>query len=304
MSLSSIAERLARYSPTGHPIARRARAGEVFPREIAAGTPAPDALAAAGASDRVVAFVRAATPSDLPAVLDSLASALGRADDRARGLRDAWLYPFSLAIAAGMLAGVVLTFIRPRLQAGVDAAHGPAVSPSLPLLPVVLAILTAVALLLWLAAALRSDSARAPFAEAKRRAQRAVVLAAADAASSGGVPLPASLRAAAVLVPAGEVSSASIEVAGALERGEPEALASAAVLFGAIGGAVFATAARAGAGTAVLGALARIAEDDAAAMAPFDVMQAELYSLLLAGLAVAAGGAAVISCYSGAFRLP
>ena len=303
LGFEQAADRLANYSPAGHALGRPRRAGETFAREIGAGKSAADALAAAGASDAVVAFFRATEPNDLPSVIDRIASALGRAEARERALRDAAVYPLALATSVAVLLVAMASFVRPRLDLAVAAAHGPAGAQTLPMMPLLMAIAVAAGFLVWMAAALYGRSPRAPFAEAKRRYQRSVILAAAAAAAACGVEISRALRAAASLVQEGTLAAAARELAEALGRDERGTIPSANELFGEVGGAVFVSATREGAGTGVLGALAGLAEAEATSMLPFDIVRAELLSLGLAGLAVGAAGVAFISCYSGVFRL-
>ncbi len=295
---AALGTRLRSLSRSGHPVG--AAHGERFASALLEGRPPHQALADAGVAPKVAGFVeRAATP-ELSLALDGLATALGRAERRARALAGmawyAWLVGAAAALALGVVQFAVVPAMEEVARAGKDA-----------LAPVNASHFGAVALagscilaLFALGFVLRSRLPLAPFARARLQQERALVLGAAVAAVRGGSDLLVALRAAAGLSAHAGLREATLALAASLEAGEAKG---GELLLGELGAALFAGAAGQGVGGPALVALAQGEEALAEGEWPTVLMKAELWAMGLGGLAVTGAGAALMLVYSGGLLL-
>lgn len=295
---AALGRRLVSLSRSGHPVG--AAHGERFASALLEGRPPHQALADAGVAPAVAGFVeRAATP-ELSLALDGLATALGRAERRARALAGMAWYAWLVAAAAALALGVVQFAVVPAMEelarggkdalAPVDAGQAGAVS---------LAALCILALFA-LGFVLRNRRPLAPFAGARLQQERALVLGAAVAAVRGGADLSVALRAAAGLSADAGLRGATLALAASLEAGEAKG---GKLLLGELGAGLFAGAAGQGVGAPTLFALAEYEEAAAEGEWSTVLMKAELWTMGLGGLAVVGAGAALMLIYSGGLLL-
>jgi hypothetical protein len=261
-------------------------------RALRAGRPAHEALSEAGAPGALVELFRAASPADLPAALEALAGPIERERERAARLRGAAVYPLLLAAAGIALSCLTLFGVLPGMSWVGDGASS---------WPAAIALAADVALLVALAALLRSPRPAFPFARSREQQERALVLSAAAVLSAQACTLPASLRAAAALASPGPLRDDAVALAGALERGEAQP---GGRLLGALGRGLFVSSAARGAGKASLAALAELHQSVADGELPRLLLRAQLLSLGLGGAAVLLAGLGFITAYSSAMGVP
>lgn len=284
--------RVARWRRAEHPATLPAPAATA----LKDGADAPEALAAAGAHPGLIAIVRAARPADMDAFLETLASTLGRAEERRRALHGAAAYPGLLALSGALLAIVLLLLVRPA--AGLIAGAETGTYVPVPIAPSLAAAVVSIVALAYISLALRTDSPVFPFADAKARQERAVILGAAACAASNGAPLHAAFASAAELSTSATLRDDARAIANALESGSTRLPAS--MLTGALGAALLPLAAAQGEGPGAVTALADTAEAAAAADLPNQVLRAEIASMLLASAAIAISGIGIFHTYASA----
>lgn len=300
MSVSRTAElvaRVARWRRAAHPATPPLADGDRAAAAMKDGADASEALAASGAHPGLIAMVRVSNPADMDAFLESLATVLGRAEERRRALHGAAMYPGLLALSGAVLAAVLVFAVRPA--AGVIAGAETGVYAPAPMAPAIAAVVVSIAALTYLALALRADAPVFPFAEAKARQERAVILGAAAVAAANGTPLHAALAGAAGLSTSPRLANDARRIAAALESGAT-ALPSSG-LMGPLGGALFSLAATQGEGSGAIGALAEAAEAGATADLPNQVLRAELTSMLVASAAITISGVGIFQTYASSF---
>jgi hypothetical protein len=294
--IAGLGSRLGRFGAAGHPAG--VRDGARLADALLRGVPAAQAFAETGAAPFLSRYVARSQPRDLAALLDGVAPAIARFEERGAALRSRAWYAWALGAMSLAALGVLTGGLMPPLEALVRLLD-PAYSPLTFAVVVPLGMSVAfIGSLFAVGAALGRRGARYPFGDARLRQERALVLAAAAAAANAGADLPRAFRAAGEITARAELRRDADALAGALERGKPEG---GETLLGELGAALFAAAAPRGAGGETLAALAEF-EDAAVANAwPLVLLEAQLIVLVLGALAVGAAGTALILTYAPSF---
>lgn len=269
------------------------RAATALATRITSGGSPSEALRSLRGAAAVARFVERAGAPDLPRFLDGTATALSAHRRRAAIFERSSIYATLLAITSAVQALLLFEALGSlRLLAGTEYRPEASVSAA----PAVIAVAISVVALLALAWDLRRRGAGVVLAGAKRQHLRALGLGLASAAIQGQTPLVRALDAAAAAVDGGQVSRELTAVAASLDRGGADPAASAR-LFGPLGGRLFAVAAARGEGEATLQSLAALEDRRAELALPLVSASADAVALLIAGVAIAATGAAFFVLY-------
>lgn len=253
-----------------------------------------EVLREANVDARVVEAIRLAGVTDPAPALEAIASALERYTARLASAKASAAYAVLVAAISSVASFVLLRGAIPALGVVRDAEVG-GVSADLSAAPLAV-VVGSFALCAWLAWSVRSPEPRFPVREARRAALRAVFLTAA-AALSKQVPLPQALRGAARLTRSRRAIAEAEQVAATLQDA-PSDLPPGAMLLGDVGASLFAAAARSGAGSEALGALAELHETTAAIQLAGALRRAELLAVACSGASLAVTGGTYMATYS------